>query len=135
MENHILNENELNEAYAEIKAVNEQIRSLENRKDEISQMLTRSAINKARSKFPGIGSGDKVRVVRNVYNWGNPKATETVIRYMGNYFLNRFAYGDYSNYDNRVLLELYLEKKDGTRSLRKDETRVSNIVSIEKVEE
>ena len=132
---HILNENELNEAYAEIKAINEQIRSLENRKDEISRMLTQSAINKAKSRYPDIRFGDKVRVVRGVYNWGNPKATETVIRYMGGFFLNRYAYGDYDNYDNRVMLELYQEKKDGTRSLKKDETHIGNIVSIEKVEE
>ena len=135
MENHILSETELNGAYAEIKTLNEQIRSLENRKDEISQMLTRSAINKAKSRFPGIEFGDKVKVVRSVYDWRNPNATETVIRYMGGYFLNRYAYGDYANYDKSIKLELYQVKKDGTRSLKKDETHISNIVSIEKVEE
>ena len=132
---HILNENELNEAYAEIKSINEKIRDLDKRKNEIGQMLTQSAINKAKNKFPGIEFGDKVKVVRSVYDWKNPKATETVIRYMGGYFLNRYAYGDYANYDKSIKLELYQVKKDGTRSLKKDETHVSNIVSIEKVEE
>ena len=98
-------------------------------------MLTQSAINKAKSRFPGIEFGDKVKVVRSVYDWRNPKATETVIRYMGGYFLNRYAYGDYANYDKNIKLELYQVKKDGTRSLKKDETHTSNIVSIEKVEE
>lgn len=132
---HILNENELNEAYAEIKSINEKIRDLDKRKNEIGQMLTQSAINKAKSRFPGIEFGDKVKVVRSVYDWRNPKATETVIRYMGGYFLNRYAYGDYTNYDKSIKLEFYQVKKDGTRSLKKDETHISNIVSIEKVEE
>lgn len=132
---HILNENELNEAYAEIKSIDEKLTSLAKRKGEINQMLTQSAINKAKSKFPGIEFGDKVKVVRSVYDWRNPKATETVIRYMGGYFLNRYAYGDYANYDKSIKLELYQVKKDGTRSLKKDETHISNIVSIEKVEE
>ena len=132
---HILNENELNEAYAEIKSINEKIRDLDKRKNEIGQMLTQSAINKAKSKFPGIEFGDKVKVVRSVYDWKNPKATETVTRYMGGYFLDRYAYGDYANYDKSIKLELYQVKKDGTRSLKKDETHISNIVSIEKVEE
>ncbi len=132
---HILNENELNEAYAEIKSINEKIRDLDKRKNEIGQMLTQSAINKAKNMFPGIEFGDKVKVVRSVYDWKNPNATETVIRYMGGYFLNRYAYGDYANYDKSIKLELYQVKKDGTRSLKKDETHVSNIVSIEKVEE
>jgi hypothetical protein len=132
---HILNENELNEAYAEIKSINEKIRGLDKRKNEIGQMLTQSAINKAKNRFPGIEFGDKVKVVRSVYDWKNPNATETVIRYMGGYFLNRYAYGDYANYDKSIKLELYQVKKDGTRSLKKDETHVSNIVSIEKVEE
>lgn len=132
---HILNENELNEAYAEIQSINEKIRGLDKRKNEISQMLTQNAINKAKNQFPGIEFGDKVKVVRSVYDWRNPKATETVIRYMGGYFLNRYAYGDYANYDKSIKLELYQVKKDGTRSLKKDETHISNIVSIEKVEE
>lgn len=132
---HILNENELNEAYAEIKSINEKIRDLDKRKNEIGQMLTQSAISKAKSRFPGIEFGDKVKVVRCIYDWRNPNATETVIRYMGNFFLDRYAYIDYTNYDKYIKLELYQVKKDGTRSLRKDETHVSQIVSIEKVEE
>jgi len=132
---HILNESELNEAYAEIKSINEKISGLDKRKNEIGQMLTQSAINKAKSKFPGIEFGDKVKVVRSVYDWKNPKATETVIRYMGGYFLDRYAYGDYTNYDKRIKLEFYQVKKDGTRSLKNEETHISNIISIEKVEE
>lgn len=132
---YILNENELNEAYAEIKTINEQIKSLENRKDEIVRMLSQSAINKAKNHFPGIEFGDKVKVVRSVYDRRNPKATETVIRYMGGFFINRYSYVNYHDYDRNVQIELYQVKKDGTRSLKKDETHVSNIVSIEKVEE
>lgn len=132
---HILNENELNEAYAEIRSIKEKIRGLENRKGEISQMLVQNAINKAKNRFPGIEFGDKVKVVRNANNLRNPEATETVIRYMGSYFMNRYAYGDFTSYNKYIELELYQEKKDGTRSLRKDETYVSDIISIEKVEE
>lgn len=132
---HILNENELNEAYAEIKSINEKINDLDKRKSEISQMLIQSAVNKAKSQFPGIEFGDKVKVVRRIYDYHNPKATETVIRYMGNFFINRYGYIDYHDYESKVQLELYQAKKDGTRSLRKDETHISQIVSIEKVEE
>ena len=132
---HILNENELNEAYAEIRSINEKIRDLDKRKGEISQMLVQSAINKAKNRFPDIKFGDKVKVVREAHDWRNPKLTETVIRYMGSYFLNRYSYSDYTSYDKCIELELYQEKKDGTRSLRKDETYISSIVSIEKVEE
>lgn len=137
MDEHILNENELSEAYAELKAINGKISDLDKRKDLINQTLVQSAINKARSRFPGIGLGDKVRVVRKVYHWRDPDATETVIRYMGGYFLDRYAKccGDYYDRDEHIKLQLYLEKKDGSRSLRKDETRVSQIVSIEKVGE
>lgn len=132
---HILNENERTEAYAEIKSINEKITGLNKRKSEINQILVQSAMNKAKNRFPGIEFGQKVKVVRNANNLRNPEATETVIRYMGSYFLNRYAYGDFTNYDKYIKLELYQAKKDGTRSLRKDETYVSDIVSIEKVEE
>ena len=135
MENRILNEKDLNGAYAEITTINEQIKNLENKKAEITRMLSQSAINKAKSKFPDIEFGDKVKVVRSVYDWNNPKATETVIRYMGRFDLNRYAYIDYHDYERNVYLELYQLKKDGARSLKKDEMRIDKIISIEKVEE
>lgn len=132
---HILNENELNEAYDEIKSINEKIRDLDKRKSEINQMLSQNAINKAKSQSPGVEFGDKVKVVRRVYDFRNPKATETVIRYMGGYFVDHYGYGDYYNRDECIKLELYQVKKDGTRSLNKDKTHIGNIISIEKVEE
>ena len=132
---HILNENELNEAYAEMKSIYEKTRELDKRKCEINQMLIRNAINKAKSRFPGIEPGDKVKVVRKTYDWRNPNATETVIRYMGGYFRDRYGSSDYYNHDEYIKLELYQVKKDGTRSLKKDETNISSIISIEKVEE
>ena len=135
MNEHILNENELNDAYAEIKSLNEKSNAIKNRIGEIRQMLIQSAILNAKKQFSGIEFGDKVKVVRNVYDWRNPKATETVIRYMGGFFIDKYAYGYYSDYNNHIRLELYQVKKDGTRSLKKDETSLSNIVSIEKVEE
>ena len=133
---HILNENELNEAYAEMKSIYEKTRELEKRKGEINRMLIQNAINKAKSRFPGIKPGDKVKVVRKTYyDWRNPNATETVIRYMGDYFRDRYGSSDYYNHDEYIKLELYQVKKDGTRSLKKDETNISSIISIEKVEE
>ena len=135
MENRILTERELNGAYAEITAINEQIKNLENKKADITRMLGQSAINKAKSKFSDIEFGDKVKVVRSVYDWNNPKATETVIRYMGRFFMGRYNYIDYHDYERQVQLELYQVKKDGTRSQKKDETVIAKIISIEKVEE
>jgi hypothetical protein len=54
---------------------------------------------------------------------------------MGGFFLDRYVANDYLNYDKHIRLELYQVKKDGTRSLKKDDTHISNIISIEKVEE
>ena len=130
---HILNKNEQNEAYAEIKSIDEKISDLNKRKNEIGQMLTQSAINKAKSKFPGIEYGDKVKVVRSIFDWKDSNATETVIRYMGGYFLNRYATYNYRDYDTNIKLELYQVKKDGSRSLKKDEIHVDKIISIEKI--
>ena len=132
---HILNENELNEAYAEIESIDEKIRDLSKRKGEINTLLTQNAINKAKNRFPGIEFGDKVKVVRKTYEFRNPESTETIIRYMGDYFKSRYGYNDYHNRDEHIKIVLYQVKKDGTRSLRKDEVYVDSIVSIEKVEE
>ena len=76
---HILNENELNEAYDEIRSINEKISSLKDRKSEIVEMLDQSAINKAKTQFPGIEFGDKVKVVRRIYDRQNPDATTAII--------------------------------------------------------
>lgn len=133
---HILNENELNEAYDEIKSINEKISSLKDRKDEIDKMLELSAYNKAKAQFPGIEFGDKVKVVRRIYDRQNPDATTAIIGYMGNYFIDRrFVFDDFYDRNRVVMFELFQVKKDGTRSLKKDDIYFRDIVSIEKVEE
>lgn len=133
---HILNENELNEAYDEIKSINEKISSLKDRKGEINNILIQSAIDKAKIKFPGIEFGDKVKVIRRTYDPKNPDATTAIIGYMGEYFINPcYVYGDFYDRIKELSLNLYQIKKDGTRSLKKDEIYFRNIVSIEKVEE
>lgn len=133
---HILNENELNEAYDEIKSINEKISSLKDRKDEINKLLAQSACNKAKTQFPGIEFGDKVKVVRRIYDRQNPDATTAIIGYMGNYFIdNQFLFNDFIDRNRVVMFELFQVKKDGTRSLKKDDIYFRDIVSIEKVEE
>ena len=132
---HILTNNEINEAFEEIRAVDAKIKELTERRNEINQMLTQNAIAVARSKFPGIERGDKVEVTREVYSYSNPGATKTDIGFMGNFFLDHY-YGTFEkNREQYLRLELYQIKKDGTRSLRKDDIRLSSIVSIKKVEE
>ena len=136
MEEHILNENELHEAYDEIKSINEKISSLKDRKNEIDKMLEQSASNKAKARFPGIEFGDKVKVVRRTYDPKNPDATTTIIGYMGNYFIDRrFVFDDFYDRNKVIMFELFQVKKDGTRSLKKDDIYFRDIVSIEKVEE
>ena len=55
---------------------------------------------------------------------------------MGNYFIdNRFLFNDFSDRNRVVMFELFQVKKDGTRSLKKDDIYFRDIVSIEKVEE
>lgn len=133
---HILSENELNEAYDEIKSINEKISSLKDRKGEINKMLEQSASNKAKAQFPGIEFGDKVKVVRRIYDRQNPDATTAIIGYMGNYFIDRrFVFDDFYDRNRVIMFELFQVKKDGTRSLKKDDIYFRDIVSIEKVEE
>lgn len=133
---HILNENELNEAYDEIKSINEKISSLKDRKGEIDKMLEQSASNKAKARFPGIEFGDKVKVIRRTYDPKNHDATTTIIGYMGNYFIDRrFVFDDFYDRNKVIMFELFQVKKDGTRSLKKDDIYFRDIVSIEKVEE
>lgn len=134
---HILNENELNEAYDEIKSINEKISSLKDRKGEINNILIQSAIGKAKIKFPGVEFGDKVKVERRIYDKNARKViTAPIIGYMGEYFINPcYVYGDFYDRIKELGLNLYQIKKDGTRSLKKDEIYFRNIVSIEKVEE
>jgi hypothetical protein len=133
---HILNENELNEAYEQLSAVHDKITDLKKRQAEINQMITASAIAKVKARYPGIEFGDKVEVVCNAsYDWKNPKATKTMVGFIGNFFLSRFFFEHDHDRENYVRLELYQVKKDGTRSLKKDEISSMNIVSIKKVEE
>lgn len=134
---HILNENELNEAYDEIKSINEKISSLKDRKDEINNILIQNAINKAKTQFPGVEYGDKVKVVRRIYDEkARGVISAPIIGFMGEYFIDsRYVYGDIYDRVKELRLNLYQIKKDGTRSLKKDEIYIRNLVSIEKVEE
>ena len=133
---HILSENELHEAYDEIKSINEKISSLKDRKGEIDKMLEQSASNKAKARYPGIEFGDKVKVIRRTYDPKNPDATTAIIGYMGNYFIDRrFVFDDFYDRNKVIMFELFQVKKDGTRSLKKDDIYFRDIVSIEKVEE
>lgn len=137
MEEHILNENELNEAYDEIKSINEKISSLKDRKGEINNMLIQSAIGKAKAQFPGVEYGDKVKVVRRIYDSNAQKVVAVpIIGFMGEYFIDaRYVCSDFYDRTKEVRLNLYQIKKDGTRSLKKEEIYIRNLVSIEKVEE
>ena len=135
-QNHILNENELNEAYEELKAAEDKIAELKKQKAEINHKITVSAIAKVRARYPGIEFGDKVEVVCDAsYEWKNPKATKTMVGFIGNFFLSRFCFEHDHDRESYVRLELYKVKKDGTMSLKKDEISSMNIISIKKVEE
>ncbi len=131
---HILNENELNEAYEQLKAVDDKISDLKKRKEEINQLITASAIAKVKARYPGIEFGDKVEVIYSVYDFKNPNATKTVVGFMGCFFLHRYFTEYDRNRKNYIWLELYQMKKDGTKALKKDEICISNILSIKKVE-
>ena len=134
---HILNENELHEAYDEIRSINEKINSLKDRKGEINNILIQNAIGKAKTRFPGIEFGDKVKVVRRIYDEkARGVISSPIIGFMGEYFIDsRYVYGDFCDLTKELRLNLYQIKKDGTRSLKKDEIYIRNLVSIEKVEE
>lgn len=134
---HILNENELKEAYDEIKSINEKISSLKDRKGEINNMLIRSAIGKAKAQFPGIEFGDKVKVVRRIWDRNAQEIIAApIIGFMGEYFIDaRYVCSDFYDRNKELGLNLYQIKKDGTRSLKKEEIYIRNLVSIEKVEE
>jgi hypothetical protein len=132
---HILNENELNEAYEQLRAVDDKITDLKKRKAEINQLINTSTIAKVKAKYPGIEFGDKVEVVCSDYDWRNTKATKTMVGFMGCFFLSRYYPEHDRDRESYVRLELYQVKKDGTKSLKKDEICILNILSIKKVEE
>lgn len=132
---HILNVNELNEAYEQLKAVDGKITDLKKRKVEINQLITDTAIANVKAMYPGIEFGDKVEVVYSVYDYRNPNATKTVVGFMGHFFMHRYFNESDRNRKNYVWFELYQMKKDGTKSLKKDDISAMTIVSIKKVEE
>lgn len=132
---HILNENELKEAYEQLKAVDDKINGLKKRKAEINQLITASTIAKVKAKYPGIEFGDKVEVEYSGYDWRYANATKTKVGFMGHFFLKRFFIESDHERENYIQLELYQVKKDGTKSLKKDEIGALKIVSIKKVEE
>ncbi len=131
---HILNENELNEAYEQLRSVDDKITDLKKRKAEINQLITASTIAKVKAKYPGIEFGDKVEVEYSGYDWRYANATKTKVGFMGHFFLKRFFIESDHERENYIRLELYQVKKDGTKSLKKDEICISNILSIKKVE-
>jgi hypothetical protein len=132
---HILNENELAEAYEQLRAVDDKITDLKKRKAEINHLITASAIAKVKAKYPGIEYGDKVEVAYDIYDWRNSKTTKAMVGFMGNFFMNKYYSESDRDRESYVRLKLYEVKKDGTMSLRNHEFSACYIVSIKKVEE
>lgn len=122
----MLNENELNEMKAEIASINEKIKSLEARRDEIKREILADVVEKQRARYPEIQNGDKVVVTytESATLWDK---TETL-------YFNRVANGTYY-LKNEVYWYFSPVKKDGSRAVREIRIWPDYIKDIKKVVE
>lgn len=131
--NHIFNEAEKKELWNEYYAINDKVRELQKRQDEIDHLMCQNAINTVASRFIPLELRDKIRVTRKIWVWDGYKY-ETVEGFFGLFRREGHIYTADDGVGS-VKLRLYQIKKDGTPSQRYDEYFAGSIESIEKVTE
>ena len=134
MKEHILNEAELKELWAEYYNIKDKIRELERRTDEIDATIVRNSCNIVASKYIPLKPGDKIRVTYKEWEWAKFE-TKTKEGFFGSFFMEEKHPYTVDNGVGSVRLRLYQIKKDGTQSQKSDTIWNGTIVSIEKVEE
>ena len=122
-------EEEIKKMREEMFAIDEQIRDLNKRKDEIKSTLLHNSAEVVKSRFPNLEYGDKVKVTHKDWWWNKvEEITETL-------FFKSVWQGKY-NYEltpHAMVWKFYKVKKDGTMSQREVEFSDSNIINIEKI--
>ena len=114
----------------DIQMLEDQIKVLEDKKNEIRQELIRDNMDKAKARFPQLTPGDKVKVVCKTWD-------DTLEEFTG--FFKGFNIPQYcgDETDFRYVRMVFGNpKKDGTMSLKGETYQyVFRIVSLEKVTE
>lgn len=122
-------EDEIKKLNDERFSIEQQIRNLNKRKDEIKSILLRDSAEVVKSRFPNLEYGDKVKVTRKewIYN-GVKEVTETLFFksvWQGKY--------DWELTPNAMSWKFYKTKKDETMSKLEVEYSDSAIINIEKI--
>ena len=130
---HILNENEKKELWNEYYAINDKVRELQKRQDEIDHTIRQNSCNVVASRYIPLNYGDKIRIVKET-SWMGRKETTIMVGFFGSFHMDTRPY-TVDDGVSMVKLRLYQVKKDGTQSQKSDDIWASNITYIEKVEE
>ena len=122
-------EEEIKKMREEMFAIDEQIRDLNKRKNEIKSTILRNSAEIVKSRFPNLEYGDKVKVTHTNWWWNSQEeVTETL--FFGNVCRGKYDYELTPNAMKWVFLKV---KNDGTMSKRSVEYSNSAIVNIEKI--
>ena len=131
---HILNPAELEELRKEYEEINERIRKLKIRKNEIDNTIAHNACNVVAGRFIPLEFGDRIRVTKSVYSdwFDRPDSVVEMEGFFGCFHLEDAHIYFPSNEINGVRLRLYQIRKNGTRSEKCDEILCRHIIKIEK---
>ena len=134
MKEHILNEAELKELKDEYYAIEEKIRSLKQRTDEIDAIIVRNSCNIVAGRFVPLKYGDKIRVTHKQWTFNGYK--DVVLEgFFGSFYMDNKHPYTADNGVGSVKLRIYQIKKDGTLSQKSTYVFAQSIVSIEKLED
>lgn len=122
-------EEEIKKMREEMSGIDQQIRDLNKRKDELKTTILRNSAEIVKSRFPNLEYGDKVKVTRKDW-WGIKQEEVTEILFFGNVCRGKYDYELTPNAMKWVFLKV---KNDGTMSKRSVEYSNSAIVNIEKI--
>lgn len=125
----MLTKDEIKKLNDERFSIEEQIRNLNKRKDEVKSILLRDSAEVVKSRFPNLEYGDKVKVTRKEWSYRIAKeVTETLFFkgvWQGKY--------DWELTPNAMKWKFYKTKKDETMSKLEVEYSDSTIINIEKI--
>ena len=122
-------EEEIKKMREEMFAIDEQIRDLNKRKDEIKSTILRNSAEIVKSRFPNIEYLDKVKVTHKDWWWNKQEEVTEILFF---YKVCRGKY-DYELTPNAMKWVFQKVKKDGTISQRSVEFSDGAIINIEKI--
>lgn len=122
-------EEEIKKMREEMSGIDQQIRDLNKRKDEIKSTILHNSVEIIKSRFPNLEYGDKVKVTRKDWWWNKVEEVTEILFFKG-VWQGKYAW---ELTPNAMCWKFYQTKKDGTMSKREVEYGDSNIVNIEKI--